>query len=229
MRGDEFRAKGRDADAEEEFRSAVIADPKNPFTHFVLGTAYPTKKSEPAVGEFREAIRLQPDFLEALVWLGSLLEHGGNLETAVTTLREALRLDPNNWEAHVSLGAALWKMGDHVSAASEFNIAANAPLGSGIPPRIRVGGQVEEAKLLFQPTPRYPSKAKKKGLEGTVRLGVIIGRDGTIKDVKLLQGDPILAKAATEAVSRWRYEPTLLNGEPVEVVSEIDVNFTLQP
>lgn len=223
VRGYELREKDRDADADEEFQSAVNADPSNPFTHFVLGSAYGAKETEAAVDEFREAIRLQPDWPEALVRLGNLLEDGA----AVTTLREALRLEPNNSGAHVLLGDVLWKMGDHVSAASEFKMASNDPLSPGIPQRIRVGGQVEAARLLSYPFPKYPSKAKRKGLEGTVRLEAIIGRDGEIKDIKFLQGDPILAKAATEAVSRWRYRPTLLNDEPVEVVTEIDVNFTL--
>jgi protein TonB len=96
------------------------------------------------------------------------------------------------------------------------------------PKRIRVGGQVEQAKLIFQPKPEYPPLAKMARIQGTVRLEAIISRDGTIQDLKVLSGHPLLVKAALEAVQRWRYQPTLLNGEPVEVVTEIDVNFTLQ-
>jgi len=55
----------------------------------------------------------------------------------------------------------------------------------------------------------------------------VISKDGTIQDLKVLGGHPLLVKSALDAVSRWRYQPTLLNGEPVEVVTEIDVNFTL--
>jgi TonB family protein len=229
VRGEELRAKDNDAAAEQEFQSAVSSDPNNPFTHYVLGAAYQITKTQAAMGEFKEAIRLQPDFLLALVGLASVLEHEGDYDAVVTTLREALRLEPGNSEAHVLLGVAFWKMGDHDSATSEFNIASNIAPSPGIPPRIRLGGQVEAAKLLFHPAPQYPSKAKRKGLQGTVKLGAIILRDGTIKDVKLVEGDPILAKAAIEAFSRWRYEPTMINGEPVEVVTEVDVNFTLEP
>jgi periplasmic protein TonB len=95
------------------------------------------------------------------------------------------------------------------------------------PKRIRVGGQVENAKLMFQPKPEYPPLAKMARIQGTVRLEALISKDGTIQDLKTLSGHPLLVKAALEAVSRWRYQPTLLNGEPVEVVTEIDVNFTL--
>jgi protein TonB len=95
------------------------------------------------------------------------------------------------------------------------------------PKRIRVGGQVEAAKGIFQPTPEYPPLAKMARIQGMVRLEAIISRDGTIQDLKVLSGHPLLVKSALEAVQRWRYQPTLLNGEPVEVITEIDVNFTL--
>ncbi|PYV20551.1 MAG: energy transducer TonB, partial [Acidobacteria bacterium] len=92
---------------------------------------------------------------------------------------------------------------------------------------IRVGGQVESAKLIFKPQPEYPPLAKMARIQGTVRLEAIISKDGTIQDLKVIQGHPLLVKAALEAVQRWRYQPTLLNGDPVEVVTEIDVNYTL--
>jgi protein TonB len=95
------------------------------------------------------------------------------------------------------------------------------------PSRIHVGGQVEAAKLIFGPRPEYPQLAKMARIQGTVRLEALISRDGTIKDLKVISGHPLLVKAAIDAVSRWRYQPTLLNGEAVEVATEIDVNFTL--
>jgi periplasmic protein TonB len=95
------------------------------------------------------------------------------------------------------------------------------------PKRIRVGGQVENAKQIFAPKPEYPPLAKMARIQGAVKLEAIISKDGTIQDLKILSGHPLLVKAAVEAVSRWRYQPTLLNGEPVEVITEIDVNFTL--
>jgi protein TonB len=60
-----------------------------------------------------------------------------------------------------------------------------------------------------------------------VEFEAVIGKDGTIEDVKVLRGHSLLVKAALEAVQRWRYQPTLLNGEPIEVVTEITVNFKL--
>jgi protein TonB len=95
------------------------------------------------------------------------------------------------------------------------------------PKRVRVGGQVESAKLIFRPTPEYPPLAKMARIQGVVRLDAVISKDGTIQDLKVISGHPLLVKAALDAVQRWRYQPTLLNGEAVEVATEIDVNFTL--
>lgn len=93
--------------------------------------------------------------------------------------------------------------------------------------RIVLGGVVEAAKIIFQPKPEYPALARMARLQGTVRLEAVISRDGTVEDLKVLGGHPVFAKAALQAVSRWRYQPTLLNGEPVEVLTTIDVNFRL--
>src|SRR6266852_8194916 len=93
--------------------------------------------------------------------------------------------------------------------------------------RIRVGGQVQHANLIRQPKPVYPPLAKQARIQGVVRFNAIIGKDGTIQNLTLISGHPLLVPAAQEAVKQWLYKPTLLNGEPVEVATVIDVNFTL--
>jgi len=123
-------------------------------------------------------------------------------------------------------GTAGGVLGSILSAAASAPPPPPPPKAA-TPKRIRVGGQVEQAKLIFQPKPEYPPLAKMARIQGTVRLEAVISRDGTIQDLKMLSGHPLLVKSALEAVSRWRYQPTLLNGEPVEVVTEVDVNFTL--
>jgi len=95
------------------------------------------------------------------------------------------------------------------------------------PQRIRVGGNVQQAKLVRQPRPVYPPLAKQARIQGVVKLNAIISRDGTIQNLSVLSGHPLLVPSAMEAVKQWVYQPTLLNGEPVEVVTQIDVNFTL--
>jgi protein TonB len=95
------------------------------------------------------------------------------------------------------------------------------------PVRIRQGGIVSAARLIYQPKPEYPELAKMTRTEGAVEFEAVIGKDGTIEELKVLRGHPLLVKAALDAVRRWRYQPTLLNGEPIEVVTEITVNFKL--
>ena len=95
------------------------------------------------------------------------------------------------------------------------------------PQRIRVGGNVQAANLIKKITPPYPPLAKQARIQGTVRFTAIIGKDGTIQNLQLVSGHPLLVPSATEAVKQWVYRPTLLNGEPVEVITQIDVNFTL--
>jgi protein TonB len=101
------------------------------------------------------------------------------------------------------------------------------PKKEATPQRIRVGGNVQQAKLVRQPHPVYPPLAKQARIQGVVKLSAIIARDGTIQHLEVISGHPLLIPAALEAVKQWVYQPTLLNGEPVEVVTQIDVNFTL--
>ena len=94
-------------------------------------------------------------------------------------------------------------------------------------PRLRIGGIVQSARLIRQLKPVYPQPAKQVRIQGVVRLHALISRDGTIEDLKVVSGHPLLFPSALEAVKQWAYQPTLLNGEPVEVETDIDVNFTL--
>lgn len=93
--------------------------------------------------------------------------------------------------------------------------------------RIRVGGNEAALNLLEKKTPAYPPLAKQARIQGTVRFNVLIGTDGHIKSMQLVSGHPLLVPSATEAVQQWVYRPTLLNGNPVEVTTQIDVNYTL--
>jgi TonB family protein len=95
------------------------------------------------------------------------------------------------------------------------------------PARIRVGGNVQQTKLISQPRPVYPPEAKQAHIQGVVKLNAIIGKDGTIQNLEVISGDPALVQSALDAVKQWVYQTTLLNGQPVEVMTQIDVNYTL--
>jgi protein TonB len=92
---------------------------------------------------------------------------------------------------------------------------------------VRLSKGVVAAKALYQPKPVYPQLAIMARIQGTVVLQAIIGKDGTVQDLKVLSGHPLLVRAAIDAVKTWRYQATLLNDEPVDVLTEIDVNFML--
>jgi TonB family protein len=100
---------------------------------------------------------------------------------------------------------------------------------SGAPKRLRVGGMVRQVNLISKTNPTYPADAKAEGIEGTVMLKAIVSKDGSLLSVKSISNgvDPRLVSAAMAAVPLWRYEPAMLNGEPVEVVTTIAVTFRL--
>jgi TonB family protein len=95
------------------------------------------------------------------------------------------------------------------------------------PQRIRIGGNVQAANLIKKVTPVYPPLAKQARVQGTVRFTVILSKEGDVMNMQLVSGHPLLVPSATEAVQQWKYKPTLLNGNPVEVITQIDVNYTL--
>lgn len=104
-----------------------------------------------------------------------------------------------------------------------------APGPPPIPQRILVGGNVQQARMITKVSPAYPLDCKAEGIEGTVALRATIGHDGGVLNLERINElvDTRLAQAAMDAVRQWRYQPTLLNGQPVEVITEIEVNFTL--
>src|SRR5271156_5991767 len=97
---------------------------------------------------------------------------------------------------------------------------------SSTPKRTREG-HVTAATLIYQVTPVYPKDAKKKHIQGTVTLNATIAKDGSVENLVYESGPPMLMASAMEAVKKWRYKPTVLNGEPVAVNTAISVTYTL--
>ncbi len=104
---------------------------------------------------------------------------------------------------------------------------AQAQPAASTPSQIRIGGNVQAAKLTHEVQPEYPRLAKDAHVMGVVRLSATIASNGTVKDLHVLSGNPLLVTAAMDAVKQWTYQPTVLNGKPVEVLTEVDVKFTL--
>ncbi len=95
------------------------------------------------------------------------------------------------------------------------------------PKRIRVGSRVQEYNLIHKVEPEYPSLAKQRRIQGKVRLRILIDKNGHVQEVYLIDGHQLLVDAARRAVKQWLYKPTLLDGQPVEVLTEVEIEFTL--
>lgn len=119
-------------------------------------------------------------------------------------------------------------MQESVQVKAEGSPRAAAPV-TGTPQRIRVGGNIQSAKLVSKTNPVYPPTAKADGVVGTVLMRAVIGKEGSVLNLESINKsvDARLVDNAMNAVRQWVYTPTLLNGQPVEIVTEIEVNYTL--
>lgn len=116
--------------------------------------------------------------------------------------------------------------GSVLACAALIGFVSGAAAQSGW---IAVPPQVQEFRLVQHPPPVYPDTAKTARIQGTVKLYVLIGRDGAVERIRLISGHPFLVKAAMDAVKQWRYRPTYQFGAPVRVLTSVEVNFTLGP
>jgi TonB family protein len=114
---------------------------------------------------------------------------------------------------------------NYFASAQEALVRAVSPEAPSPPGRVRVAENVQAANLIRQTRPQYPEEARNAGITGQVRMTIIIGKDGTIQNVQLISGHPLLVEAAIEAVGKWLYKPTLLQGAQMEVVTSVTVSF----
>jgi TonB family protein len=124
------------------------------------------------------------------------------------------------------------EIGEVIQTIEITGKAPRVPLvspNSGPPRRIRVGGNVQATKLISEKKPIYPERLQQAGIQGIVLLEAVISKDGSVRAIRAVNTliNPELVESAMEAVKQWRYEPTLLNGEPIEVVTNVKVNFRL--
>lgn len=152
-----------------------------------------------------------------LATAGVLLLGASTCATAMT-----LRLEV---PAPVITASALQQ--DSADATNSSNEQRQLWARSAAPAQVRISGAVAAGQIVSKVNPIYPPEAKAKGIEGTVRLHAIIGRDGTVQQLAAMSGPPELVPSAMDAVKQWVYKPYLLNGEPVEVETTITVNYAL--
>jgi TonB family protein len=115
------------------------------------------------------------------------------------------------------------------AALADRRMAATDTSGAEDAAPVNVAPAVMEANLVLSRVPAYPEVAKADRVQGPVVVKAIISKAGTVQDVHVIQGDPLLRSAAAEAIYKWRYRPYLLNGQPVQVATTITVDFKLSP
>jgi protein TonB len=132
-------------------------------------------------------------------------------------------------------GAVASLLRDLINKGNEVTPPVAPPPPSAPPPPpvvkvepIRRGGNVQAADLIHQVNPIYPPLARQARVQGVVVMEAIISRDGSIESLRVIRGHPLLNQAALDAVQQWKYRPTLLNGDPVEVITAVTVTFHLQ-
>jgi TonB family protein len=226
----------------EELRSAALEailqwhyDPQAMTLPATTDVTINFKLPAPGASEAKQALALPPD------WHGTLksIQIDGLAPSARDELLARLPAhegDSVDAEVMATLAKTVRAFDEHLNVSLSpdephtLHIAlaqASGPAPALGPNRIRVGGNVQQAKLVSQVHPVYPPEAKAQRVQGRVTLQAIIGKDGAVENLVVLSGDPMLVPAAMDAVRQWRYQTTLLNGDPVEVVTQIDVNFTL--
>ena len=182
------------------------------------------------IWNLNQALALAPQYADAMAYLNLLIRERADLRDTP----EECRRDVAEADQWVQRALEAKRAG---AAQPQGMVAAPPPpppppppsaaAVTGAPSRIRVGGGVAAQNLISQTAPVYPPEAKQARIQGVVRMSATIDQQGRIASLELISGHPLLAPAALDAVRTWIYRPTLLNGQPVEVSTEIDVNFTL--
>jgi TonB family protein len=164
---------------------------------------------------------------------GSLRSASDGKATTCLSSGEVVAGEANSDRRAAGLGAVAvggGSAGPQIDAQSMSNakpqMSASGPQGTR-PLRVRVSQGVMQGMVISKVPPIYPPDAKAARIQGSVVIEAIIGKDGNIQSERLISGHPTLAPAAMDAVKQWKYRPYLLNGQAVEVDTQITVNFTL--
>jgi TonB family protein len=182
----------------------------------------------------REVISLTPDDLAPVYRLAKLQEDEGFIDAAEQTLLGARHQQPDSVEPnrmlaqfYARLVTALHKR----EAQKEPQVASNPgePDENGI---YRIGGPADRGPIpppARADVPQYPPEAQAAGIRGVVVAEIVIDPSGNVTDAKVVQSIPILDEAALQAVRNWHFAPSVVNGQPVPVRMNVNVNFTLPP
>jgi TonB family protein len=163
---------------------------------------------ERGIADLKRALELQPDYADAMSYMNLFIRERADLS------------DSKEEYARETAEADGWAQRALDTKRQKAALASGSQL-------IRVGANVQAYKLIHKVDPVYPALALQARIQGAVRLTLTIGKDGTVQNVMVISGHPLLVAAAVDAAKQWLYEPTLLNGYPVSVVTEVEIFFQL--
>jgi len=236
------------------YQRALAIDPRDKEAYYSLGVI-DWAKWYPAWMQARASLGMKPEEPGPLpvsaVKVDLKSQYSSMIEHGIASLEKALKIDPQYDDAMAYMNLLIRERADLRDTPEEYRrdvqqadqwiqkamvtkqLKTQTPPPPAPPPpaprRIRVGGNVQQANLIRKVDPVYPRAAKEAGIQGAVRFTAIIDEAGHVKTLTLVSGHPLLVDAARDAVQFWEYKPTLLNGQPIEVLTQIDVNFSLQP
>ena len=231
--------KNRKLDEARDWYLKVVAlDPKEKDAYFSIATI-DWMKLTPDLMNARTQIGMRPDEMGPLrdpaVRQTLKAKYGAVIEDGISNLTKALEIDPQYEPAMTYMNLMVRARADLRDSAAEYQSdikAAETWVQKSADNRSsRINAQrirtAQPPRLLTRVEPVYPPLAKQARVQGTVRFTAIIGKDGRVQNLQLVSGHPLLVSAAQDAVKQWIYKATVFNGEPVEVVTQVDVNFTL--
>jgi TonB family protein len=179
---------------------------------------------EDGISKLQKALDIDPAYHDAMAYMNLMLRYRADLVDSPEQYRQEIEA-ANEW---AQKARAAKKNGPRGMISVPI---PHPPLPPSSGPsgaeRIRVGGDIQQFNLIHRGDPAYPPLARQARILGTVRFTAIIGGDGRVLNLQLVSGHPLLVEAARQAVMQWLYKPALLNGQPVEVVTQIDVGFSL--
>lgn len=170
---------------------------------------------ESGLRALEKALEINPQYADAMAYMNLLIRERADLRESAEEYKRDIAI-ADEW-VQKALAAKKANMEQR-----NGNTAVIAP-----PQRIRLSAEALDRNRLRDVPPAYPQMAKEAGIEGTVHFDIVIDRQGRVSNIKVISGHPLLIPAAIEAVKQWEYRPTLLNGQPVEVATEVSIPFVL--
>jgi len=182
---------------------------------------------ESGLRALEKALEINPQYDDAMAYMNLLIRERADLRDTAEEWRRDVSI-ADEWVQKALATKKAKAEGRNVNAG----MAPPPPPPPGrtqaaVPQRITISGDIVQRQRLRDVPPIYPEMARQARIEGAVRLNIVIDKQGRVMDIKVISGHPLLIPAALEAVKQWEYNPTLLNGQPVEVSTELSVPFVL--